>query len=147
LPDKLQLTLARIAGLVGKDNVGTPVLLNTHRPDAFQLSMLPSEQYPPQTMTTAADEHEQTLRLAIRLFRPALHATVTLKGMAPQHVIATGVKGKVLRCAGPWKTSGDWWTSTAWTREEWDVALNDGALYRIYRDMQTREWYVHGVYD
>ncbi len=44
-PDKLQLTLARIAGMVGAENVGTPVLLNTHRPDAFlnEASLLPEE--------------------------------------------------------------------------------------------------------
>ena len=53
----------------------------------------------------------------------------------------------VTRSAGPWKTSGEWWAPTAWNHEEWDVALDDGALYRIYQEMQTREWYVHAIYD
>ena len=34
-PEKLHLTLARLTGLLGKDNVGSPELLDTHRPDAF----------------------------------------------------------------------------------------------------------------
>jgi protein ImuB len=34
-PAKLELTLARLAKLVGLQNVGSPQLLNTHRPDAF----------------------------------------------------------------------------------------------------------------
>ena len=38
-PQKLQLVLTRIAGLVGEHNVGSPALLDTHRPDAF--AMLP----------------------------------------------------------------------------------------------------------
>ena len=38
LPDKLQITLARIAGMVGEENVGSPMRLNTHRPDAFRLA-------------------------------------------------------------------------------------------------------------
>jgi protein ImuB len=140
-PDKLQITLARIAGMVGKENVGTPALLNTHRPDAFEMRAL----------NTSASELNQpvqdSLRLAIRLFRPALHARVRLAASAPKNIMAPGVKGTVIRSAGPWKTSGEWWASTSWTREEWDIALDDGALYRIHQEMQTHEWYVQGVYD
>jgi hypothetical protein len=36
-PEKLELTLARIAHVVGQENVGYPVLLDTHRPDAFRV--------------------------------------------------------------------------------------------------------------
>jgi nucleotidyltransferase/DNA polymerase involved in DNA repair len=36
-PEKLEITLARIAVIVGKDRVGSPVLRNTHKPDSFQL--------------------------------------------------------------------------------------------------------------
>jgi protein ImuB len=140
-PDKLQITLARIAGMVGPGNVGTPLLTDTHRPDAFE--MVEVNTGPP----VDSPVHSSAIRLAMRLFRPALRARVTLAGSAPKHVAATGVKGKVLEWAGPWKTSGEWWTATGWTREEWDVALDDGALYRIYEQPTDREWFVHGVYD
>ena len=141
--DKLQVTLARIAGMVGKDNVGTPALLNTHRPDAFEMMALPA------TGSSNAEQTQpgKTLQLVVRLFRPALPARVRLVEYSPKDVIASGVKGKVMQSAGPWKTSGEWWTSTFWCREEWDVALDDGALYRIYQDSQSGSWYVHGVYD
>jgi protein ImuB len=145
-PDKLQVTLARIKGMVGKDNAGTPVLQNTHRPDAFTLTTLP--------LAESSDSQPDTkkkiggsFRLAIRLFRPALPARVKVIETAPRNVIATGVRGRVLRVAGPWKTSGEWWAPTFWCREEWDVELDDGALYRIYQDAQSMSWYVHGVYD
>ena len=36
-PEKLELTLVRVAKLVGPANLGSPELLNTHRPDAFRL--------------------------------------------------------------------------------------------------------------
>jgi len=142
--DKLQVTLARIAAMVGAENVGTPMLLNTHRPDAFEMAALNTR---PPDRAHRQPEERQTIRLAMRLFRPALEARIRLAGSAPQTVAAPGIKGTVLRCAGPWKTSGEWWTSTAWTREEWDVALDDGALYRIYCELPGGEWYVHGVYD
>ena len=150
VPDKLQITLARIEGMVGKENVGAPMLLNTHRPDAFQMKALNvSETLQPSKAASREThaEQQQMLRLAMRLFRPALHARVKVAGRAPKEVMATRVKGSVIQSAGPWKTSGEWWTSTAWAREEWDVALDDGGLYRIYRESETREWYVHAIYD
>ncbi|MGH9621034.1 MAG: hypothetical protein ACRD45_15185 [Bryobacteraceae bacterium] len=142
-PDKLQITLARIAGMVGKENAGAPVLLETHRPDAFALGQLNLQPATPETR-----ERPEALRLAFRLFRPAPRARVKLAHAAPRSVYAAGVQGSVVRAAGPWKTSGEWWDRASfWSREEWDVALDDGALYRIYLDLHTEEWYVQGVYD
>src|SRR6201988_4081633 len=36
-PDKLELTLARLTKLVGEQNIGSPSLIDTHRPDAFSM--------------------------------------------------------------------------------------------------------------
>ena len=46
----------------------------------------------------------------------------------------------------PWRASGDWW-DVAWSREEWDVALAAGGLYRIFRDRLRDEWFVEGELD
>ncbi|MGI8961826.1 MAG: hypothetical protein ACR2IV_19120, partial [Bryobacteraceae bacterium] len=148
--DKLQVTLARIERMVGKENVGTAVLLNTHRPDGFQMTTLNTSDIQNNQKTISMEaqtKQPQMLQLAIRLFRPALQAHVKVAGITPKSLVAQGVKGKVIRSAGPWKTSGEWWRPTSWVHEEWDVALDDGALYRIYRELRNREWYVHGIYD
>lgn len=34
-----------------------------------------------------------------------------------------------------------------WSRDEWDVALADGAVYRIFRDRVTNGWFIDGVVD
>lgn len=164
-PDKLHVTLKRIEGMVGQGSVGVPQLLDTHRPDAFQLSMdlaqidltktdlsksdavNPGSARSAKRPATPAPYAAGTLRLSLRIFRPALHARVRLAGVMPKQIVAPGVQGAVLESAGPWKTSGDWWTIAPWSREEWDVALDDGALYRIYCEMRSREWYVHAAYD
>jgi protein ImuB len=148
LPDKLQITLARIAGMVGEENVGSPLRLDTHRPDAFRMGAL---QLQPDGALVDLPQGDlpqgEVLRLVIRIFRPALEARVRLVELAPKDVRASGVKGAVVRSAGPWKTCGEWWADTAWSREEWDVALDDGGLYRIYQQAQTQDWFVQGVYD
>ncbi len=56
-----------------------------------------------------------------------------------------------MTCAGPWRTSGAWWEQDdqagPWSRDEWDVALTDGAVYRIFRDRVTDGWFIDGVVD
>src|SRR5207245_88537 len=37
-PEKLELTLARLEKLVGPANLGSPELIDTHRPDAFRMN-------------------------------------------------------------------------------------------------------------
>jgi protein ImuB len=53
----------------------------------------------------------------------------------------------VLAAAGPWRASGEWWTPAAWDRDEFDVALSDGALYRLYLDRFRGRWFLEGSYD
>jgi protein ImuB len=140
-PVKLQLTLARISALVGSGNAGSPELLNTHRRDAFRIHPMPP----------AASSEPRALggdvRLAFRLFRPVLPAKVQLAERVPRHVAARSVTGNVTEAGGPWHSAGDWWTTYGWSREEWDVALTDGGLYRIWQTTGTLEWFVDGVYD
>jgi protein ImuB len=137
-PVKLELTLARIRAIVGKDRVGSPELLDTHRPDAFRMTA--------QVVTQArAGLDASATRLALRIFRPPRAARVALTSGQPGFVAADGIRGKVIEFAGPWRTSGDWWTIDPWSRDEWDVALSDGALYRLY--CNPRGWFVEGSYD
>jgi protein ImuB len=137
-PVKLELTLARIQAFVGEGRVGTPELLDTHRPDAFRIHSWGRSTASPLGRAPAA-------RLALRIFRPRRAARVAITSSQPSFVMAEGVRGKVLDLAGPWRTSGDWWTLDAWQRDEWDIALSDGALYRIY--CEPRGWFVEGSYD
>ncbi|MGD0436503.1 MAG: hypothetical protein ABSB86_08555, partial [Bryobacteraceae bacterium] len=93
--------------------------------------------------------HHQPLaasRQAFRYFRPPTPARVELQNQRPARIAALGIQGKVLNAAGPWRSTGDWWTRTAWNRDEWDVTLTDHALYRIYREPDNR-WFIEGAYD
>jgi protein ImuB len=48
---------------------------------------------------------------------------------------------------GPWRASGDWWTPQSWNRDEWDVAIESGALYRLFQETESGRWFVEGSYD
>lgn len=143
-PQKLQLVLTRIAGLVGEDNIGSPSVLDTHRPDAF--AMLPFRPPAPAVAIEVAPR-SPSLQIALRMFRPALQATVRVKQERPAEVATTGVRGTVLTASGPWRSAGEWWTETQWVRDAWDIDLSDGGVYRIYLRLDSRRWFVEGVYD
>lgn len=140
-PEKLELTLARISAVVGEGNVGSPQLLDTHRPDAFRIAGFVSRK-PAASRLRAGSRF-----LALRRFRPPRPAKVQAPSGNPVLIAARGVHGKVLSVAGPWRSSGDWWTANRWARQEWDVSLSDGALYRIFCDLATSRWFVEGSYD
>jgi protein ImuB len=137
-PEKLELTLARIRGLVGPDKAGTPEILDTHRPDSFRMVALGNGPL----STPATRTH-----MAFRRFRPPQYAQVRLHDGRPAHVYNPSVSGNVLTCAGPWRTAGEWWKPDPWSRDEWDVALGDSGVFRLYRDLATERWFFEGRYD
>ena len=84
---------------------------------------------------------------ALRRFRPPLRAEVEAPAGQPALVRAGAVWGRVVDRAGPWRIASDWWRPDAFARDEWDVVLTDGALYRIYQDRLAGAWFVEGSYD
>jgi protein ImuB len=153
-PEKLELTLARVAALVGEGNVGSPELLDTHRPDAFRIHRFSSSHTGAdrQTRRSAADQGVRPIKiktscLCFRFFRPPLPARVQVENGRPSFLLADGIRGPIVSAAGPWRTSGDWWTLDPWNRDEWDISLRDGALYRIWCAHLTGRWFVEGSFD
>ena len=138
-PEKLQTLLARLRALAGEDHVGSPEILNSHRPDAYQLRPCAFNPCEPK------DAAPRVLHLALRYFRPPLAARVDIDRGILKRVASPRVSGRVVQCAGPWRTSGDWWTDTVWSRDEWDVVLEDRAIYRLY--LTSEQWFIDGSYD
>jgi len=193
-PDRLELTLARLAGIVGEQKIGAAEVLDTHRPDAFQMKRFAPSVTPASgrlsrgrpavarvgetpTRTAAETGAPRTLAfgvlgwetaallpaMALRRFRPPLAATVEVRDGEPVRIAAGEIRGEVASVSGPWRSSGDWWRGggktpriatddhgSNWARDEWDIAVPDRrgiALYRIYRQLDSGQWFVEGSYD
>ncbi len=65
----------------------------------------------------------------------------------PVRVASPSVSGRVVMAKGPWRTSGEWWRADAWNRDEWDIALESGALYRVFQELDGGRWFIEGSYD
>jgi protein ImuB len=138
---------ARLNALVGDTRVGSPVLLDTHRPDAFEMRRFDGAR-PRLTVTPPS-----TATFALRRFRPPIAIRVALEHGRPAHIPIDRQRmpgGRVVDAAGPWRTSGEWWghaPSARWNRDEWDVALADGSICRIFFDRDSNRWFMDGVVD
>ncbi len=141
-PHQLSETLARLSALLGADRVGTPVLEETHRPDAFRM-----EPFAWEVGAIDLNRPQRTafLKLALRRFRPAVSASVLVDGDTPAHLRSAEICGKVIEQQGPYLISGNWWGEKSWARAEWDVQLESGDLVRVHEAERT--WKVDGIYD
>jgi protein ImuB len=157
-PEKLELTLARLVKLIGADKVGSPEILDTHRPDAFRLRRFNLSGRQKTRNQQAAIGNRQCVQ-GFRVFRPPWRAEVQILSGRPTRINAfeakssCRVRGKIIFAAGPWRTSGDWWRPDVWARDEWDIAMADSihkqdeVICRIYREVQSDLWFVAGIYD
>jgi protein ImuB len=152
-PEKLELTLARIAGIVGEGRVGSVELLDTHREGAFAVRhFAPAEPKLDQNVKKSAKEQMSAV-IVLRLFRPPLGAVVTLREAKPVRIRCLqreDIAGEIVWSAGPWRSSGDWSDQEGWSREEWDVAVPSETglvLYRLVQDKLSGNWFVEGMYD
>jgi hypothetical protein len=90
-------------------------------------------------------------------------ATVEFQEGKPTFLGCEGARRRILAFAGPWRTKGDWWSENAWARDEWDIAVRtlrpkvqpessregeeETAVYRVYKDLRAKRWFVEGIYD
>ena len=138
-PHQLSETLARLTALLGVDRVGTPVLEETHRSDAFHIEPFSWD------LTSPAVVTKLPLGAALRRFRPNVSASVLLADEQPVHLRSAQIRGAVSGQSGPYRASGNWWDEKIWSRSEWDLQLENDILVRCHKSGEN--WEIDGVYD
>lgn len=161
-PDRLATTLARLAALLGRERLGAPGALDGHTPERFTLADFSSP--PSFSGTDRANKPSRARALTVRVVRPPLPLEVILvpatSATSPNRPLristevgeATArrprIKGRVRVASGPWELEEGWWNGELATRREyWDVELEDGALYRIFKESTSGDWFADGFYD
>jgi protein ImuB len=170
-PEQVSTLLARLTALMGEGRCGSPGVPDSHRPGAFTLQpfvadddapghggqksrkpiapVAPTVAGSPAALPAAERNAGSRRACALRRYRHPVPIRVAIDNGRLQRVTADrpGVSsGKVEACAGPWHTSGDWWAD-GWNRDEWEVALDDGSLCRIFQDRDTGGWFMDAVID
>ena len=146
-PHQLSETLARLTALLGGDRIGTPVLEETHRPDAFRMQPFRWDIVKSAVSSGQSSDALRTAHVtaALRRFRPAVSASVLQDADTPSHVRSAEMSGKIIDERGPYFLSGNWWDEKSWARAEWDLQLQNGELVRAHE--RDGVWKIDGVYD
>lgn len=165
-PDRLAVTLARLAARLGPDRVGSPRIVDGHLPE--RSATVPFTPPPPPKSRTAPRRGRGLL--AVRALRPPVPLEVIVEEssqppnlqvsepssfLASQRPVSVAsengakphIQGLVRVAAGPWGLEEGWWKDEPVAREYWDVELSGGGLYRIYRDCTSGDWLGDGIYD
>jgi protein ImuB len=142
-PEKLEVTIARLAKLVGEGNLGYAELVDSHRPESFQMKrfviaeqhkrfvrarLQPCRNTKEINKASAAEGsvfETESARVvsALRMLRPPESVRVDVKNEQPARVYLRGMRGEVVASSGPWRSSGDWWQEDPWHQDEWDLEI------------------------
>ena len=149
LPDELDVAVARLASITGRDHVGTPRGVDTHRPESYALD---SPSLPPALSSPVICAR----LLALRAFRPPVALKVVCDRGRPDYVTSAfsgngesaPLHGRIVHYGGPMRLSGEWWRDDERLgRDYYDLEISSGSIVRAYRDHVSDRWYAAGIYD
>jgi protein ImuB len=161
--EQVSTLIARLTALMGAKHVGSPVLVDTWRPGAFEMSDFRSQNSDLSKNESPINQQSEisNLKSALRRFRFPIPTRVVVTEGRPVRVQTDRqgfTSGAIVEAAGPWRTSGNWWDTPdprmksdtpneSWDRDEWDVAMTDGTVYRLVVERQVGQWFLEGVID
>ena len=108
---------------------------------------------PTQTSKAQAALANSTQRshLALRRIRPPLPVRVQLQAQQPVAFRSTEQAFRVSAAYGPWKTSGNWWSTEPWNSEEWDVLAENtsgnSVACLLVHNCAINQWQLEAYYD
>ena len=135
-PEQLSTLLARLGALMGQDRFGAPATVDSDRPGAFAMAPFATDHDAEKTAEIAKNAEKTFLSSELRDLRelrapspqppaPCVSALRRCRQPVPARVaVADGrpvrvttdrrgfAGGAVTHCAGPWRTSGEWWAET-----------------------------------
>jgi protein ImuB len=169
-PEQVATLMARLTALMGEGRVGSPARVDAWRPGAFAMAPWAP---PADDAAPPAPPAPASVPLAFRRFRLPIPVRVRVDDGRPVRLTTDrrGVTGgAIVQSAGPWRTSGEWWAtalereqgvgrrepgagtrvqtrSQPWDRDEWDIAMADGTVYRLFVEREVGQWFLEGVFD
>lgn len=157
----------RLSGRLGRHHVVYPTLNSGAQPEyAFKLRPLinPHRRTPRRTDNTRSQPSSHVMARPLKMFNPAVELN------AAEHVRSTGFSQpsakheqtinsltfrpqntslpsfQIKNSWGPERIETGWWRGRTTRRDYWRIETETGAQFWIYRDLQTRKWFLHGEF-
>jgi protein ImuB len=150
-PEQIATLTARLGALMGESRVGAPVVLDSHDDRVNGMRMFSSGSSG-SSGSAAPVEPEAPAAPVVRRFRLPVAARVVVERGGPVRISPASSAipgGLIVNRAGPWRSSGRWWTSdhSRWDRDEWDIEIAGGGCYRLAKDRKSGQWEIDGEID
>ena len=162
-PERLAVTLGRLASGLGDGAVFAAKLADEHRPEkAWQPAALEaatasvSEEMPAPIETAKKKKPKKEKALPPATLEPeakrpvrvlAAPEPVTLvRRAADLNLLVRGRRLVVEEMEGPERLSGDWW-DTPYDRDYFRVRTEEGSRWWIFHDRAHDSWHLHGMFD
>src|SRR5258708_4095491 len=131
-PEKLEVTIARLAKLVGEGNLGSAELVDSYRPEAFRVDrfVVASGQNKRggKSEPNAEERHDtQGTVTGFRMVRPAQALRVEVRDEQPVRVYWRGMRGEVVAALGAWRGVGGGWEGDAGRLGGWGLEIEFSA--------------------
>ena len=163
-PNALDHTLAELESLCGAERVGSPAVMDDHRPDAFELKPFSGASLARDGSLDAGRAKESSWgkktplqgeaatrassSLVVRALRPPIRAEVRMNRGRPSEIRSAVASGPILNAAGPWRITGRWWSEEGrYAFDYFDIQVGDGSILRLCFDWVKRKWQVDAIYD
>jgi protein ImuB len=142
---RLDVTLAQLKALLGEQNVGRPILLDSHARESYQVepfAILPNG---------CASAIAQRQQPSTRQLRPPQTISISLQDSQPRIFSFSEQRFVVQHAYGPWAAGGEWWNEERWNIEQWDVIAKTSAGSVLYcclaHDRLRNQWQITALYD
>ncbi len=134
----------RLSSRLGRDRVVTSFFVPDAQPER-------ACEYQPAlgTKRRHRDEAVSTMRRPIRLFELPRRIQVHVahpSGMPTAYQAEHGVQS-IAHAWGPERIETGWWRGQPIGRDYFQIELADGARLWMFRDLATRQWFLHGAFD
>ena len=144
-PAALGRTLSELESVCGEGRVGAPEVLDHHNPLEFGLQPFAP---PPAGARGKPLPSPPPPSPALRALRPPCRAEVRITGGNPSFILSAVTRGDVVAVAGPWRTTGRWWSEDErFALDHFDIQTSDGTVARLCFDWTKRTWQIDGIYD
>jgi protein ImuB len=144
-PSALGRTLAELEALCGSERIGAPLVVDDPHPDAFAQSPFA---LPRSALKTETAPRPGVAIAALRALRPPVPAEVRAPRGRPEWIRSAVANGPIVGLAGPWRTTGGWWSpERRFAFDSFDARTGDGNVVRLRFDLVHCIWQVYAIYD
>ncbi len=165
-PEAVDVAIARLESMFGKDSVSSAQLVTSHRPErAFKLTPFAPPKTPQRTRkkrgarkpnfrhsSSWQQAQQATLPLvmngtsgALRMLNPPQLQESTNSQI--QSITIEGVQSPVVAFRGPTKVDSEWWSDSPVSRDYYEVETQDGGRYWVFKKKTDGCYYLHGIFD